>query len=154
MSPFQIIYGKSFHLPVELEHKAYWATKKLNFDMTASKKVRFLQLNELEEFRESAYENSRIFKEKTKRWHDAHLRKKSFEKGKKVLVFNSRLRLFPGKLKSKWRGPYVVKKVLDGGALEVMDKSGGEFLVNGHRVKHYVDPSQRETLFVDTFFER
>ena len=86
-----------------------------------------------------AYENSRIYKEKTKHWHDKEIMKKKFEPGQQVLVFNSRLKFFPGKLKSKWLGPYIVKKVFPKGALLVYEpKKGGDVIINGHRVKRYL----------------
>ena len=85
---------------MELEHRAYWATRILNFDLQAAGEKRILQINEMDEFRNNAYENARIYKDKTKRWHDKHILSREFEVRKKVLLFSSRLRLFPGKLRS------------------------------------------------------
>nr|XP_016438554.1 PREDICTED: uncharacterized protein K02A2.6-like [Nicotiana tabacum] len=93
-SPFKLVYGKSCHLPVEIEHKAYWAIKMLNLDLILAGEHMLAQMNALEEFRLNAYENARIFKEKTKRWHDSLIKPKEFHEGDRVLLYNSRLRLF------------------------------------------------------------
>ena len=76
-----MIYGKACHLPVELEYKGYWAMQLLNFDMRVAGEKRMLQLNEMEEFRNNAYENARIYKEWTKQWHDKHIMSRDFKKG-------------------------------------------------------------------------
>ena len=77
-------------------------------DSKVAGEKRMLQLSELDEFRNEAYENARIYKQKTKAWHDKHIIRKEFEAGQQVLLFNFRLKLFPGKLKSRWSGPFTV----------------------------------------------
>jgi len=141
LSPFQLVYGKTCHLPVELEHKAYWALKLLNFDNNACGEKRKLQLLELEEMRLNAYESSKIYKKKTKAYHDKKLQRKEFQPGQQVLLFNSRLRLFPGKLKSKWSGPFIIKEVRPHEAVKLVDPREENFekkwIVNGQRLKPY-----------------
>nr|GMC92201.1 protein NYNRIN-like [Ipomoea batatas] len=135
-SPFMLVYRKSCHLPVEFEHKAHWAIKNVNMDLQLAGDKRLLQLNELEEFRLEAYENAKIYKEKTKRWHDKHILKKDFAPGEDVLLFNPRLKLFSGKLKSRWSGPFKVLKVYPSGAVVILGRDE-EITVNGQRLKHY-----------------
>ncbi|XP_062107954.1 uncharacterized protein LOC133818863 [Humulus lupulus] len=103
-------------------------------DLQAAGEARKLQLNELKEMRLFSYENAKLYKEKTKRLHDQKIQARVFEKGQKVLLFNLRLKLFPGKLKSRWSGPFTVVKVYSFGVVEVLeDQSGREFKVLTHQ---------------------
>jgi len=138
-SSYQLVCGKVCRLPVELEHKAYWAIKALNFDQIAAGKKRLLKLNELEEMRLRAYENALIYKAMTKRYHDKNLVYRDINSGQLVLLYNSRLKLFPGKLKSKWSGAFLVKSVSPHGAVELITPEGDKsFKVNGQRVNPYL----------------
>ena len=116
-----------------------WAIKKLNFNFKMAKEERLLQLNELEELRNEAYDNARIYKDKTKKWHYQRILRKEFRVGDQILLFNSRLKLFPGKLKSKWSGPYTVVSSTTFGAITLRTDDGEEFKVNGQRLKHYLN---------------
>ena len=144
MSPYRIVYGKPCHLPLELEYKAMWAIKKLNCDFEATRENRLLQMNELEELRNEAYDNARIYKEKTKRCHDQKILRKEFKAGEQVLLYNSRLKLFPGKLNSRWSGPYTVVASTPFGAVTLKTQSGSEFKVNGQKLRHYLGGSMKE----------
>ena len=102
MSLYKMVYGKACHLPLELEHKAYWAIKELNYDSKFAGEKRFFDISSLDEWRTRAYKNAKLFKEKVKIWHDKRIQKREFNVGDYVLLYNSRLRFFAGKLLSKW----------------------------------------------------
>nr|GEV77699.1 hypothetical protein [Tanacetum cinerariifolium] len=139
-TPYKLVYGKSYHLPIELEHKAYWALKHVNFDLKTAcdhQKHQLNELNELNELRDQAYMNSLIYKEKRKKLCDSKIKTRIFNVGDRVLLFNYRLKIFSEKLKTRWTGPFTIAHVFPYRTIELSQPDGLNFKVNGHRVKHY-----------------
>ncbi|GKD43720.1 reverse transcriptase domain-containing protein [Tanacetum coccineum] len=126
-TPYKLIYGKNCHLPFEIEHRAYWALKNCNPDLIT-----------VGELRHQAYENSRLYKARTKVWHDRKLRmRKELKHGNKVLLFHSKYKFKQPKLRSRWLGPYVVKHEYPSRYVELYGKDGKTFIFNGHRLEIY-----------------
>nr|GEZ52297.1 reverse transcriptase domain-containing protein [Tanacetum cinerariifolium] len=124
-----------------------------NFDLKTTGDHRKLQLNELNELRDQAYENSFIYKEQTKKLHDDKIKNCIFNVVDKVLLFNSRLKIFLGKLKSRWSGPFTISEIYPYGTAKLIHPDGCNFKVNCHRLKHYHggDPPPLEIPDVTTF---
>ena len=104
---------------------------------------RFLDLNELEELRNDAYINSKIAKEKLKKWHDQLISHKDFQKGQRVMLYDSKLHIFPGKLKSRWMGPFTIHQVHSNGVVELLNSNNMGSKVNGHCLKPFLEPFSR-----------
>ncbi|XP_016673268.2 uncharacterized protein [Gossypium hirsutum] len=140
MSPYRVIFGKACLLPVELEHRSVWVVKQCHLDYSLAGEERKLKLQELEELRLEAYDNSVIYKGKSKAFRDSKLMRKKFKVGEKVLLFNSKLKLFPSKLKSRWLGPFIITEVHHHGAVKIRSLDTNKiFKVNGHRLKHFYE---------------
>ncbi|GJV97995.1 reverse transcriptase domain-containing protein [Tanacetum coccineum] len=148
-TPYKLVYGKPCHLPIELEHRAYWPLKLANFDLKTVGDHRKLQLNELNELRDQAYENSLIYKERTKKLHDSKIKNRIFNVADQVLLFNSRLKIFSGKLKTRWSGPFTITEVFPYGTAKLSHSDGSNFKVNYHRLKHYFRGDTPTTVFPD-----
>ena len=138
MSPYHLVYGKACHLPMEIEYKAWWEVKNLNLYMTRAILKRLLDINELEELRNDAYFNSRIAKDKLNKWHDQLIAHKNFKQGDRVLLYDSKLHLFSGKLRSRWTGPFTIQEAYPNGSVDLLNfKDNRVFKVNGQRLKPY-----------------
>ncbi|GJR60175.1 reverse transcriptase domain-containing protein [Tanacetum coccineum] len=131
-TPYKLVYGKPCHLPIELEHRAYWALKHANFDLKTVGDHHKLQLNELNKLRDKAYENSLIYKDRTKKLHDSKIKNRIFNVGDQVLLFNSRLKIFSGKLKTRWLGPFTITEVFPYGTAKLSHSDGSNFKVKCH----------------------
>ncbi|RVW46414.1 Retrovirus-related Pol polyprotein from transposon 297 [Vitis vinifera] len=144
---------KDWSTKLKLEHRAYWAIKKMNFDSDQAGAKRKYDLNELEAYRNESYECLRNAREKHKFYHDKLILRREFKQGEKVLLYDSKLHIFPGKLRSRWNGPYVVKEVFPYGTVTIQNpRTGNEFKVNGQRLKHFIErfETQEENLhFLD-----
>nr|GEY40606.1 reverse transcriptase domain-containing protein [Tanacetum cinerariifolium] len=118
-TPYKLVYENSCHLPIEIEHKAYWALKHANFDLKTMGDHQKLQLNELNELRDQAYEYFLIYKERKKKLHDFKIKNIIFNVGDQVLLFNSHLKIFSRKLKTRWSGPFTITQVFPYGTVEL-----------------------------------
>ncbi|XP_075080161.1 uncharacterized protein LOC142165523 [Nicotiana tabacum] len=145
MSSYKFVFGKECHLPVELKHKALWALWQLNLNMETEGTNIVNVLHKLEEFRFQAFESARLYKERMKLMHDKHILNRNFNPRELVLLYNSRLRLFPDKLKSRWSGPFRVVKMFPSEAVEIESEDGTKkFTRNGQRLKHYLGMTEEK----------
>ncbi|XP_057762482.1 uncharacterized protein LOC130982477 [Arachis stenosperma] len=152
MSPFCLVYGKACHFPVEMEHKAFWVVRECILGLAGAGAERKLQLQELKCLFLEAYENSRLYKEKVRAVHDKNIKRREFKPGELVLLYNSRLRLMPGKLRSRWEGPYRVEKAEPYDVFHLSHPSSPNILkVNGHRLKLYHGEKMKDNKELEIF---
>ncbi|GKB88324.1 reverse transcriptase domain-containing protein [Tanacetum coccineum] len=144
-TPYKLIYGKNCHLPFEIKHRAYWALKNCNPDLIAAGEKRMFQLHELDELRHQAYKNSRLYKARTKVWHDRKLRmRKEFKHGNKVLLFHSKYKFKqPKNPGSSMARTHSCEHQYLSGYVELYGKDGKTFIVNGHRLKLYHEEEKK-----------
>ena len=114
-------------------------------DLNRARMKRCLDLNEMEELRNDAYINSKIAKQRMKRWHDHLISNKEFKKGHRVFFYDSRLHIFPGKLKSRWIGPFIIHQVHSNGVVELLNSNSTDtFKVNGQHLKPFMEPFNQD----------
>lgn len=119
------MYGKPCHLLVEIEHRAYWAIQRINKSLTEAGLSRKLQLNELEEMGNDAFENAQLAKLRMKELHDRHIIRKNFHVGQLVFLYDSRLHLFLEKLKSRWVSLFIIMSISKYGAFKIENQESG-----------------------------
>ncbi|XP_075101840.1 uncharacterized protein LOC142177267 [Nicotiana tabacum] len=154
MSPYKLVFGKACHLPVELDHRALWELRQLNLDMEIAGTRRIIELHELDEFRYHTFKITRIYKERMKMMYDKNILERNFKPGDVVLLYNSRFKLFLGKLKSRWSRPLRVVEMHPVGAVEITSKDGSQkFKVNGKRLKHYQGMVKEDKVISTMYFK-
>lgn len=138
MLTYQLVFVKTCRLPVELEHKAFWALKWLNLSWKKVVDLRLDQLKEIDEFRIQAYEMSSLYKERMKLYLVWKIEKREFQIGDVVLLLNLGFKLFPGNIKLKWSNSFKVAQVFALGVVDLENRDGKLFIVNEKCIKHYV----------------
>ncbi|KAL6310817.1 hypothetical protein AAG906_017557 [Vitis piasezkii] len=136
---------KAYQVLAILENPTFKPPPKGSQEINKAGAKRCLDLNEMEELRNDAYINSKVAKQRMKRWHDQLISNKEFRKGERVLLYDSRLHIFSGKLKSRWIGPFIIHQVHLNGLVELLNSnSTNTFKVNGHRLKPFIEPFNQD----------
>ena len=148
-SPYQLVFGKEPIFLIEFEIQTLRTAQKVGLNLNEAQAKRLHQINELDEIRLSALQHTALIQQQRAKWHDAHIKENIFHEGDWALLYDSRFQDFPGKLQTRWLGPYEIQKVHDNGTvtLVTIDGSGHSFKVNGHRVRLYHKPLTRESFY-------
>lgn len=143
---FELLYGKIAMLPIEFEHKTLRTTLELNIDLPVTQRENLLHLNSLDEMHKSTLEHIEIIQKKRKQWHDSHIKNKKFQVGDWAFLYDSRFKELPGKLHTRWLGPYEINHVFANGPVQLTTIHLVHFkiLVNGHWLKLYQKPQTKE----------
>eukprot|EP00253_Pinus_taeda_P029756 PITA_29756 len=146
-SPYQLVFGKQPIFPIEFKIQTLRIAQEVGLDLSEAQINRLHQINELDKIRLSALQNTTLIQQQRARWHDSLIKNKVFHEGDWALLYDSRFQHFPGKLQTRWLGPYEIQKVHDNGTLTLItiEGSGYSFKVNGHRVRLYRMPLTQES---------
>ena len=133
-NPYEIVYGKQVFLPIEFQIRTFRTTVQLGLDLSETQQQRLSQINELDEIRQDAVQQTYFVQQQRAKWHNNFIKKKKFEIGDWALLFQFRFKDFKGKLTTRWLGPYEVEEFFDNGAIKIktVDDQHISFLVNGH----------------------
>ena len=143
------MFGKQPIFPIEFEIQTLRTAQEVGLDLTEAHINRLQQINDLDEIRLSALQNTSLIQQQWSKWHDALIKNKVFHEGDWALLYDCRFQDFPGKLQTRWLGPYEFQKVHDNGTLTLItiNGSGYAFKANGHRVRLYRKPLTRESFY-------
>ena len=145
-SPYQLVYGKQVLLPIEFQIHTFKLAADLGMDLSEAQQEIILQLNQLDEMRQAAIEHNILIQQQRAQWHDKFIKKKQFHIGDWALLFDSKFKDFKAKFTTHWLGPYEIAEVYDNGSvkLQTIDDEARTFVVNGHRLKLYTKPINKE----------
>lgn len=148
-SPYQLVFGKEPIFPIEFEIQKLKTAQEIGFDLTKAQVNRLQQMNELDEIWLLSLQHTPLIQQQRAKWHDALIKKNTFHEGEWALLYDSRFQDFPGKLQTRWLGPYEIKKVHDNGTLTLatIDGSVSSFKANGHQVRLYQNPLTKESFY-------
>jgi len=148
-SPYQVVFCKEPIYPIEFEIQTLRIAQEVGLDLIEAQINKLQQINELDEIKILALQHTALIQQQRAKWHDSLITKKIFHEGDCALLYDSKFQDFPGKLQTRWLGPYEIKEVHDNGTLTLatIDGSGFSFKANGNRVCLYQKPLTRESFY-------